>query len=169
MIFTNRVVGFPVHAVFSVYVILSAENYVFPPPGPFSGCDLAPGDTQHLVGIFFFCSNGWNFSVSMFFLVRSPGRGLLAFWHALLLAHCWPCASFGPLLALRFFWPTAGLALLLAHCWPCASSGLLAYWPFTGLLRVFFGLASGLLWTALFLQSLGLAALWPSSGSWVPP
>jgi hypothetical protein len=92
---------------------------------------------------------------------------------------------------LRFFWPTAGLALLLAHCWPCASSGLLAYWPFTGLLRVFFGLASGLLWasfgpssglhrvflglasgllwTALFLQSLGLAALWPSSGSWVPP
>ena len=54
VVFTVRVVGFPVHVVFSVYVIFSAEIYVFPPPGLFSGCDLAPGDTQHLVRIFLF-------------------------------------------------------------------------------------------------------------------
>jgi hypothetical protein len=91
----------------------------------------------------------------MLSLVRSPGHGLLVFWHVSLLA-CWPSGMprfwpssgllrgfFGSssglllVLVLRFLWPTAGLALLLAHCWPCASSGpLLAlrfFWPTAGL------------------------------------
>ena len=54
VVFSVCVVGFLVHVVYSVYVIFSAEIYVFPPPGLYSGCDLAPGDTQHLVGIFLF-------------------------------------------------------------------------------------------------------------------
>jgi hypothetical protein len=127
------------------------------------------------------------------------GLVLLALWHASFLAswssgmpRFWPLGLLACLASgLCAFWHASRLAFVpsgMPRCWP---SGLLAYWPFSGLLRVFFGLASGLLWasfgpssglhrvflglasgllwTALFLQSLGLAALWPSSGSWVPP
>jgi hypothetical protein len=72
---------------------------------------------------------------------------------------CWPCASSGSLLALRFFFgPTAGLALLQAHCWSCASSGPLLILHFSGPL-----LALRFFWPtvgyALLLASLRLSAL----------
>jgi hypothetical protein len=85
------------------------------------------GPSSGVLRVIFGTSSGiWYFWPPCWPCASDPLLALRFFWLtaglALLLAHCWPCASSGPLLALRFFWPTAGLALLLAHCWPCASS-----------------------------------------------
>ena len=79
---------------------------------------------------------------------------------ALLLVHCWPCASSGPLLALRFFWPAG----LLAFYGPSSSLLWTCFGPSLGLFRTFFGSSSGLPRTC-FGPSLDCALLakpWPS-------
>ncbi len=98
---------------------LSAEIYVCLSPGLFSGCDLASGDTQHLVGIFF-CSNCWNFLFQPFLWL---GRRHVAFFLSLALFFDPP----GPLalLALWLSWPSGSPSpLALLALWPSWPSGL---------------------------------------------